>query len=108
MEKKMLWLVSGCLATALLLSWLSGHWGARIIAFLGFFVILGFVGYLTGAAMQFTGHPEARNDFPLYAVVLMVCGFVVAWPVSGIPAAYWRAQARRLAQAEAGRFMVHR
>jgi hypothetical protein len=72
-------------AIVLLYFWLSGHWFARVLAFL-LFAALGFVG---GAGFASAANPN-DHAFPL------ICGLTaaaIAWPLASLPRYYWRWQA---------------
>lgn len=102
----MLVIAVAVLASALLLTWLGGWWGAKVLVFLLLLGAFGLVGYLAGASFQYTGHPEYKDMFPYGGVAGMMVGMIAAWPVSRLPEMYWRRRARMLAQAETNRFMV--
>jgi len=72
------------LALVLLYFWLLGHWFARVVMFLALAVAFGALGALfTGA-----GGPPAQN----HALVGMLIGAALAWPVSSIPIYYLRSR----------------
>jgi uncharacterized membrane protein YfcA len=72
-------------ALAVLYFWLAGHWFARVLAFLGFVVVLGLVG---GEVMTHAG-----GELPI--VVFGVCvGAGLAWFIASLPTYYWRAKIR--------------
>jgi len=73
-------LIGLVLALVLLYFWLLGHWFARVVMFLALAAIFGLLGAL------FTGMdgPPAQN----HAVIGILIGAALAWPVSGIPI-YW-------------------
>ena len=72
----MMHLIGLALALALLWAWLSGHWFARIVAFLTLAVALGFS---AGVWLDHPGYGDAAARLGLLA------GIILAWPVSSIP-----------------------
>jgi hypothetical protein len=79
-------LIGGVFALVVLFFWLTGHWFARVVAFLLFAGVLGLLGALmTGMAER----PEHNNGW-----VGLLLGIALAWPVSGIPIYWFRHQAR--------------
>jgi hypothetical protein len=78
-------LIGLALAVALLFFWLGGHWFARVLTFLLFATMLGFIlGWLT---------PPSYGEH--YNQMGVVIGIALAWPIAGIPTYYWRAHWRR-------------
>lgn len=73
----MVYLIGALVGAGLLYFWLCGHWFARVVSFLLFAVLLGFI----GACMTGMLGPQEHNN----GWVGMLLGFAAAWPVSGIP-----------------------
>lgn len=74
--------IGGVFALVVLFFWLTGHWFARVVAFLLFAGAFGFFGVLL------TGM-EHNNGW-----LGLLLGIALAWPVSGIPVYWFRYQAR--------------
>lgn len=83
----MVFLIVAAAAVPLLYFWLIGHWFGRVLAFLTFGAVLGFIG-----AMMFGA--DARPPAVNIAWLGVLLGFALAWPVSGIPIYVRRHQAR--------------
>lgn len=75
-------LVLGCV---LLYFWLLGHWFSRALMFLALAFLLSF-GLIGFAANN-------QGTTPTF-ILATVFGTIIAWPISGIPAYYWRSQIR--------------
>lgn len=75
---KMHILVGLILALVLLYFWLIGHWFARVVAFLVLAMLLGGAGWLV------------TGGYGLLSMFGFLLGAALAWPVSGIPAYYYR------------------
>lgn len=71
-------LVGLVLAAVLLYFWLTGNWFARVLTFLLFAGVLGFLGAM---ATGMDAVAPAHNNAWFGALL----GIALAWPVSGIP-----------------------
>lgn len=80
-------LIGVIVALAVLAGWLTGHWFARVLAFLLFGVVFGFIASVL-LPHQAGAVANGEVGFPL--------GFFVAWFVSGIPTYVWRRKMDRL------------
>jgi hypothetical protein len=84
-------LVALAVGVVLLYYWLLGHWFARVLTFLALAVIMGMGLALLMASAANAG--AANGPFGL------LLGAALAWPVSGIPAYYWRWRFKQIAEA---------
>jgi hypothetical protein len=78
--------------------WLIGHWFARVVVFLLFAALFGMIGANLGSHLDIqiaiSAAPTAPrvDPAPVMAIIGLLGGFALAWPVSGIPIYYWRAR----------------
>jgi hypothetical protein len=80
-------LIGLVVAAALLYFWLIGHWFARILMFLLLTVGVGLVLWVLLPPLT---PPKDGNAFGF------LIGLILAWPLAGIPAYYWRQRMRTL------------
>lgn len=77
----------------LLYFWLLTHWFARIIVFIVFAIILGFIGWAGGTSLQMQGQSSSGGGVAILGVLFLFGGVALAWPLSGLPLYYWRRRA---------------
>ena len=69
-------------AVVLLYFWLIGHWFARVLVFIGLFLIAAALGIATGCSVL----PGAQ----VYGVVVFIGSAIGAWYLASAPILYWR------------------